>query len=114
MEVIFPKLKETNYDESFIDIWGKARRIATPVYFESYFRLDFPEDEIKKSEIEKFKKLEHMYIPENIDYDEIKGISNIARAGLDEVRPLSIGEATRISGVTSNDITLIIAHMNIK
>ena len=56
MEVIFPKLKETNYDESFIDIWGKARRIATPVYFESYFRLDFPEDEIKKSEIEKFKK----------------------------------------------------------
>lgn len=56
MEAIFPKLKETNYDESFIDIWGKARRIATPVYFESYFRLDFPEDEIKKSEIEKFKK----------------------------------------------------------
>ena len=34
MEAIFPKLKETNYDESFIDIWGKARRIATPVYFE--------------------------------------------------------------------------------
>lgn len=56
MEAIFPKLKETNYDESFIDIWDKARRIATPVYFESYFRLDFPEDEIKKSEIEKFKK----------------------------------------------------------
>ena len=56
MEAIFPKLKETNYDESFIDIWGKARRIATPVYFESYFRLDFPEDEIKKSEVEKFKK----------------------------------------------------------
>lgn len=28
-----------------------------------------------------------MYIPENINYDEIKGISNIARAGLDEVRP---------------------------
>ena len=56
MEVIFPKLKETNYDESFIDIWGKARRIATPVYFESYFRLDFPEDEIKKSEIKKFRE----------------------------------------------------------
>ena len=55
-----------------------------------------------------------MYIPENINYYEIKGISNIARAGLEEVRPLSIGEATRISGVTSNDITLIIAHMNVK
>ena len=56
MEVVFPKLEVTTYDEGFIDIWGKTRRIATPVYFESYFRLDFPEDEIKKSEVEKFKK----------------------------------------------------------
>ena len=56
IEVIFPKLGEMNYAEGFIDIWGKARRIATPVYFESYFRLDFPEDEIKKSEIKKFRE----------------------------------------------------------
>ena len=56
MEVIFPKLEVTTYDEGFIDIWGEARRIATPVYFESYFRLDFPEDEIKKSEIKKFRE----------------------------------------------------------
>ena len=56
MEVVFPKLEVTTYDEGFIDIWGKARRIATPVYFESYFRLDFPEDEIKKSEIKKFRE----------------------------------------------------------
>jgi len=70
---------------------------------------------LTKVQIEsKFKKLEHMYIDKNINYDDIKGISNIARAGLNEVRPLSIGEATRISGVTSNDITLIIAHMNEK
>ena len=54
IEIIFPKLGEMNYAEGFVDIWGKARRIATPVYFESYFRLDFPEDEIKKSEIKKF------------------------------------------------------------
>ena len=46
--------------------------------------------------------------------DDIKGISNIARAGLNEVRPLSLEKTTRISGVTSNDITLIIAHMNDK
>lgn len=56
MEAIFPKLGEINYAESFINVWGKARRIATPVYFESYFKLDFPEDEIKKSEIKSFKK----------------------------------------------------------
>lgn len=56
IEVVFPKLEVTTYDEGFIDIWGKTRRIATPVYFESYFRLDFPEDEIKKSEIKKFRE----------------------------------------------------------
>ena len=56
MEVVFPKLEVTTYDEGFIDIWGKTRRIPTPVYFESYFRLDFPEDEIKKSEIKKFRE----------------------------------------------------------
>ena len=56
MEAIFPKLGEMNYAEGFINVWGKARRIATPVYFESYFKLDFPEDEIKKSEIKNFKK----------------------------------------------------------
>ncbi|MDH2314760.1 P-loop NTPase fold protein [Fusobacterium nucleatum] len=56
MKVIFPKLEEMNYAEGFINIWGKARRIATPAYFESYFRLDFPENEIKKSEIKKFRE----------------------------------------------------------
>ena len=56
MKVIFPKLGEMNYAEGFINIWGKARRIATPVYFESYFRLDFPEDEIKKTELKKFRE----------------------------------------------------------
>ena len=56
MEAIFPKLGEMNYAEGFINVWGKARRIATPIYFESYFKLDFPEDEIKKSEIKNFKK----------------------------------------------------------
>ena len=56
IKIIFPKLKNITYDEGFIDIWNKARRIAAPLYFESYFRLDFPEDEIKKSEIEKFRK----------------------------------------------------------
>ena len=53
-----------------------------------------------------------MYIPKNINYDEIKGISNIARAGLNEVRPLSIGEATRISWSNFKWCTLIIAYMN--
>lgn len=66
----------------------------------------------EKEQIERFKKLEDMKIPENIDYNEIRGISNIARSGLEEVRPFSIGEASRISGVTGHDIALLIGQIN--
>ena len=67
--------------------------------------------ERERLQIEKFKKLESLLIPENIDYDNIKGISNIAKAGFNEVKPLSIGEASRISGVTGNDIVLLLATL---
>lgn len=104
------KIKEVSYDKlrEFLDLNDYEtfvkNQIETMIKYEIFI-------ERENKQIEKFKKLENMYIPENINYNEIKGISNIARAGLNEVRPLSIGEATRISGVTSNDITLIIAHM---
>jgi tRNA uridine 5-carboxymethylaminomethyl modification enzyme len=67
--------------------------------------------EREKSQIEKFKKLESLKIPEEFIFSEVRGISNIARDGMEEVKPLSIGEATRISGVTGNDIALLIAHI---
>ena len=107
------KIKDVNYNDlkAFLNLNDYEdfvkNQIETMIKYEIFI-------ERENKQIEKFKKLEHMYIDKNINYDDIKGISNIARAGLNEVRPLSIGEATRISGVTSNDITLIIAHMNDK
>lgn len=69
--------------------------------------------ERERLQIEKFKKMESMLIPEHkkFDFDSIKGISNIAKDGLNHVRPVSIGEASRISGVTGHDIALLIAHI---
>lgn len=107
------KIKDVSYDKlrEFLDLNDYEtfvkNQIETMIKYEIFI-------ERENKQIEKFKKLEGMLIPSDINYNEIKGISNIARSGLNEVRPLSIGEATRISGVTSNDITLIIAHMNIK
>ena len=104
------KIKDVSYDDlkEFLNLNDYEdfvkNQIETMIKYEIFI-------ERENKQIEKFKKLENMLIPKNINYDEIKGISNIARAGLNEVRPLSIGEATRISGVTSNDITLIIAYM---
>ena len=107
------KIKDVSYNDlkEFLNLNDYEdfvkNQIETMIKYEIFI-------ERENKQIEKFKKLEHMYIDKNINYNDIKGISNIARAGLNEVRPLSIGEATRISGVTSNDITLIIAHMNDK
>ncbi|MGL4980790.1 MAG: hypothetical protein ACRC40_02535, partial [Fusobacteriaceae bacterium] len=50
-------------------------------------------------------------IESSMDYSRIRGLSNIAKSGLEEVKPFSIGEASRISGVTGNDIALIIGHL---
>lgn len=65
----------------------------------------------ENEQIEKFKKLEEIAIPKDFDFSVVRGISNIAKAGLHDVKPLSIGEASRISGVTGNDIALILAYI---
>ncbi len=65
--------------------------------------------EREKSQIEKFKKLEKMEIPSDINYEKIQGLSNIAVSGLTYGKPSTIGQASRISGVTYNDIAILIA-----
>ncbi|KXA17185.1 tRNA uridine 5-carboxymethylaminomethyl modification enzyme GidA [Fusobacterium equinum] len=67
--------------------------------------------EREEKQILKFKELENQLIPKDFDFSFVKGISNIALSGLLEVKPLSIGEAGRISGVTGNDLALLIAHL---
>lgn len=67
--------------------------------------------EREREQIERFKKLEALSISEDFDFDTVVGISNIAKAGLKEIKPVSIGEASRISGVTGNDIALLLATL---
>jgi len=58
-------------------------------------------------QVEKAKKMEEDLIPEGIDYCEIKGLKVEAQAKLSEVRPTSIGQAARVSGVTPADIAVL-------
>lgn len=67
--------------------------------------------EREEKQIEKFKKLEAMKLDKDLDFQIISGLSNIAKDGLSQVKPLSIGEATRISGVTGNDIAILITYL---
>lgn len=68
---------------------------------------------IKKSlqQVDKMKRMEDKKIPEDIDYDAITGIASEGRAILKEVRPLSIAQASRISGVNPADISILLVYI---
>ena len=56
-------------------------------------------------------ELEEKKIPEDIDYDKIKNIASEARQKLKEVKPTSIGQAIRISGVNPADISIMMVYL---
>ena len=62
----------------------------------------------QEKQVEEFKKEESRLLPENIDYEAITGLRLEARQKLSEVRPLSIGQAGRISGVSPADIAVLL------
>ena len=62
-------------------------------------------------EAEKFNELDSKKIPSDIDYSKIKNLASEARQKLENVRPTSIGQASRISGVNPVDISLIIVYI---
>ncbi|MBG9451796.1 tRNA uridine 5-carboxymethylaminomethyl modification protein [Cytobacillus firmus] len=68
---------------------------------------------IEKSlqQVERLKKMENKKVPENIDYDDINGLASEARQKLKEVRPLSLAQASRISGVNPADISILLVYL---
>jgi tRNA uridine 5-carboxymethylaminomethyl modification enzyme len=67
--------------------------------------------EKQTAQIEKYKKLEDRLIPEEVDYAELYGLSAEARQKLSKIRPLSIGQASRISGVSPADISVLLVWL---
>ena len=63
-------------------------------------------------QVEQYKKMEKKKIPDNIDYNEISGLRNEARQKLEMYRPLSIGQASRISGVSPADISVLLIYLS--
>lgn len=66
----------------------------------------------QKKQVEQFKKLENKKIPEDIDYDKVKSLRIEAVQKLKEYRPVSIGQASRISGVSPADISVLMVYIN--
>ena len=78
--------------------------VETEIKYEGY---------IKKQmiQIEQFKKLENKSIPEDVEYRSVRGLSNEAMQKLEKIRPDSVGQASRISGVTPADINVLLIHL---
>ena len=62
-------------------------------------------------QVEQFKKLENKKIPDNIDYNEIKSLRIEAKQKLSQIRPASIGQASRISGVSPADVSVLLVYL---
>ena len=82
----------------------EADEVNIQLKYEGYINLE-------KEQVEKFKKLESKKLPENIDYEEIKGLRLEARQKLNKVKPLSVGQASRISGVSPADISVLLIYL---
>jgi tRNA uridine 5-carboxymethylaminomethyl modification enzyme len=61
--------------------------------------------------VDRFKRIESVHIPEEMDYSEISGLSREAFEKLTRIKPKSLGQASRISGITPAAISLLSFHL---
>jgi tRNA uridine 5-carboxymethylaminomethyl modification enzyme len=105
------KMPEIKYKDLLKVDW-EAKEISKEVYEQVELELKY-EGYIRrqKKEIEKFKKLETMRIPQDFRYDNLKGFKREALEKLKSVNPISVGQASRISGVSPCDIAVLMVHL---
>jgi tRNA uridine 5-carboxymethylaminomethyl modification enzyme len=81
-----------------------AVEVETRVKYEGYI-------DRQKRQVEKLKRIEETPLPEDIDYKKIHGLTTEVREKLGRVRPISLGQASRVSGITPAAIMAIQVHM---
>lgn len=78
--------------------------VEIQIKYEGYIKL-------QEEQVEKFKKLEQKVLPKDIDYSEIKGLRLEARQKLNKIKPNSVGQASRISGVSPADVSVLLIYL---
>lgn len=82
----------------------ESEEVNIEIKYEGYIKLQL-------EQIEQFKKLEAKKLPEDIDYEDVKGIRIEARQKLNKFKPSSIGQASRISGISPADISVLLIYL---
>ena len=85
------------------DEWLK--QIELDIKYEGYVHR-------QQAQVNRVKKMEHLTIPQSIDYGAIKGLSTESREKFIAIEPQSIGQAARISGVRNSDIAILMLHVS--
>ena len=93
---IDPKRKSLPYDV--------AEQVNINIKYEGYIKR-------QQRQVEQFKKLEDKRIPEDIDYDEVHSLRIEAKQKLKEMKPSSIGQASRIAGVSPADVSVLLIYL---
>ena len=102
-ELTYEKLAQI--DENRPDLKSAEKeQVEIQIKYEGYIKL-------QEKQVEEFKKLEKKLLPENMDYNKVKGRSLEARQKLNDYKPASVGQASRISGVSPADISVLLIYL---
>ena len=102
-EVSYEILKDIDENRPELT-YQEKEEVEIQIKYEGYIKL-------QEEQVEKFKKLEEKFLPENIDYETINGISLEGRQKLNKFKPRSIGQASRISGVSPADVSVLLVYL---
>lgn len=102
-EVSYEILKDIDENRPELT-YQEKEEVEIQIKYEGYIKL-------QEEQVEKFKKLEEKILPENIDYETINGISLEGRQKLNKFKPRSIGQASRISGVSPADVSVLLVYL---
>ena len=102
-ELNYEKLSAIDENRPELSLQEKEE-VEIQVKYEGYIKM-------QEAQVEKFKKLETKLLPEEIDYEKLNGLSLEARQKLNKFKPRSIGQASRISGVSPADISVLLIYL---
>ena len=105
-EITYKDLEEIDEDRPELSI-AEKEEVEIQIKYEGYIKME-------EEQVEKFKKLENKKLAEDIDYSSIKGLRIEAMQKLNKIKPTSIGQASRISGVSPADINVLLIYLQIK
>ena len=103
-ELNYQNLSEIDENRPELSI-QEQEEVEIQIKYEGYIKLQ------EEAQVEKFKKLEEKILPDDVDYEKIKGISLEGRQKLNKFKPHSIGQASRISGVSPADVSVLLIYL---